>query len=386
MSKSPAVILTCQFTLPNKKSFSTYIDYMTREKALEEKERRTPEEEQELRLIKNALEDFYIPEGETFSESKTGKEFSETSNEAQSLMKHGINFDKLEEQDFTKYLSYMTRHYALEQKKVLTHSEQKEYQRLNQAIKKYQTEPHKKASGNLPGVFSMASDEVKGSDLKEIKQTFQRGQQKGSIIYQDVVSHDHSYLEKIGLYDPKTDTLDEEGLKAAGRKMMETLFEKEQLNETGYWMATIHRNTKHIHIHFAVVEKKNTRKPYTEIENGVSYIVPKGKRRQATLDEMKTNYVHELERFSYEKNRMGMEKRNLLTRKSDLRNTLTKVVKEPVRYDRHAMSLLTEVYKNLPKKRSEWHYGDENQSSPQSCVKVQPHQKHNVLRCEPNCH
>ncbi|MGC5713760.1 hypothetical protein J8M93_01715 [Enterococcus faecium] len=25
-------------------------------------------------------------------------------------------------------------------------------------------------------------------------------------------------------------------------------------------------------------------------------------------------------------------------------------------------------------------------SSPQSCVKVQPHQKHNVLRCEPNCH
>lgn len=135
MNKSPAVILTCQFTLPNKKSFSTYIDYMTREKALEEKERCTPEEEQELRLIKNALEDFYIPEGETFSESQTDKEFSETSNEAQSLMEHGINFDKLEEQDFTKYLSYMPRHYALEQKKELTQREQKEYQRLNQAIK-----------------------------------------------------------------------------------------------------------------------------------------------------------------------------------------------------------------------------------------------------------
>lgn len=50
-------------------------------------------------------------------------------------MGNGINFDKLEEQDFTKYLSYMTRHYALEQKKELTQSEQKEYQRLNQAIK-----------------------------------------------------------------------------------------------------------------------------------------------------------------------------------------------------------------------------------------------------------
>ncbi|HAP7477051.1 TPA: hypothetical protein IXZ54_002965, partial [Enterococcus faecium] len=56
MTQSPSVILTCQFTLPNKKSFSTYIDYITREQALEEKERRTPEEEQELQRIKNALE------------------------------------------------------------------------------------------------------------------------------------------------------------------------------------------------------------------------------------------------------------------------------------------------------------------------------------------
>ena len=58
MTQSPSVILTCQFTLPNKKSFSTYIDYITREQALEEKERRTPEEEQELQRIKNALEEF----------------------------------------------------------------------------------------------------------------------------------------------------------------------------------------------------------------------------------------------------------------------------------------------------------------------------------------
>ncbi|MDW8821326.1 hypothetical protein SE904_03090, partial [Enterococcus faecium] len=31
-------------------------------------------------------------------------------------------------------------------------------------------------------------------------------------------------------------------------------------------------------------------------------------------------------------------------------------------------------------------FGPFRESSPQSCVKVQPHQKHNVLRCEPNCH
>ena len=91
MTQSPSVILTCQFTLPNKKSFSTYIDYITREQALEEKERRTPEEEQELQRIKNALEEFYIPEGETFSESKTGKEFSEMNFGSKSLILTFIN-------------------------------------------------------------------------------------------------------------------------------------------------------------------------------------------------------------------------------------------------------------------------------------------------------
>ena len=40
-------------------------------KALEEMERRTPEVVQDLLRIMKALEDFYIPEGETFSESKT---------------------------------------------------------------------------------------------------------------------------------------------------------------------------------------------------------------------------------------------------------------------------------------------------------------------------
>ena len=92
-------------------------------------------------------------------------------------MEHGINFDKLEEQDFTKYLSYMTRHYALEQKKELTQREQKEYQRLNQAMKNIK-QSHIKSFRKSSWSFSMASDEVKGSDLKEIKQIFQRGQQK----------------------------------------------------------------------------------------------------------------------------------------------------------------------------------------------------------------
>ncbi|WP_369673184.1 hypothetical protein [Enterococcus faecium] len=45
------------------------------------------------------------------------------------------------------------------------------------------------------------------------------------------------------------------------------------------------------------------------------------------------------------------------------------------------LEVLQKVYLKLEKQKYEL-----DQSSPQSCVKVQPHQKHNVLRCEPNCH
>ena len=81
---------------------------------------------------------------------------------------------------------------------------------------------------------------------------------------------------------------------------------------------------------------------------------------------------------------IDMEKRNLLTRKSDLRNTLTKVVKEPARNDRHAMNLLNEVYKTLPDKRSEWNYGDEKRTklSPYTREKLDELTKY-VLTKEP---
>jgi len=366
MSDSPGIILTCQYTLPSQKSFGDYLEYMTREEALENIPNRTLDEEIELQEIKSKIYNFEFFNNPEKSQGETTKTRidSDIELEANGILKHSVDLEQLGEQDFTTYISYMARQYALEKKPSLTTAEQIEQEKISESLKKMSEDSSmKKAPEFLPGVFSCSSDQVSAADLKEIKNVFRRGQNHGSIIYQDVVSHDNKYLEKLGLYDPKTDRLDESGLKRAGKEMMDKLFEKEKLNETGYWMASIHRNTKHIHIHFAVVESQNTRPVITEKVNGEEITMPKGKRKQSTLDEMKTAYSQELNRYSFEIGQQKLlDKRALLTRKSDLRNLLVKEVKEPRRYDQEALKMLNEVYQGLPEKKSEWNYGNESRT------------------------
>lgn len=366
MSKSPGIILTCQYTMPNQKSFGDYLDYMTREEALEEISNRTLDEEIELQEIKSKIynyEFFYSPQ-DSYLETSNSSDQTDIELEANGILKHTVDLDKLQDKDFTTYISYMARQYALEKKGKLTTAEEIEQENISESLKNLtEKNPTEKTPEYLAGVFSCSSDQVSVSDLKEIKDVFRKGQNHGSIIYQDVISHDNGYLEKLGLYDSKTDTLDEVGLKRAGKEMMDKLFEKEKLNETGYWMASIHRNTKHIHIHFAIVESQNTRPIVTEKVNGEVISMPKGKRKQATLDEMKTAYSQELNRYSFEIGQQKqLDRRALLTRKSELRNLLVKEVKAPRRYDKEALKLLNEIYRGLPEKKNDWNYGTENKT------------------------
>lgn len=366
MSDSPGIILTCQYTLPNQQSFGDYLEYMTREEALENTPNRTLDEEIELQEIKSKIYNFEFFNSPQTAHDETARQKKETEIEleANGILRHSVGLSQLEANDFTTYISYMARQYALEKKDKLTPAEVIEQEKIAESLHKMNKDPSiKKTSEFLPGVFSCSSDQVNAADLKEIKEVFRRGQNHGSIIYQDVVSHDNRYLEKLGLYDPTTDTLDEDGLKRAGKEMMNKLFEKEKMDDTVFWMASIHRNTKHIHIHFAVVESRNTRPVVTEKINGQEVTMPKGKRKQATLDEMRTAYAQELNRHSFELGQQKqIDRRALLTRKSDLRNLLVKEVKEPRRYDQEALKLLNDVYQGLPEKKSEWNYGTENRT------------------------
>ncbi|MGL9917818.1 hypothetical protein IGJ21_002584 [Enterococcus sp. DIV2416] len=350
---SPGIILTTQFTTPNAKSFTSYLKYITREEALLKKNERSIQEEMELSKIQKHLDQNPMEEGNTYNSLKKKKELSETETEISGL----LNRESIDEQDFTKYVSYMTRKYALEKKSSLTSFEEKELKRINHSLNEFETDEIPAEDTPLSGVFTDKQNHIFDDDLKEISKEFSNGQKRGSIIFQDVISHDNAFLEELGLYDSKTDTLDERGLIHASRAMMKELMEKENLSDSAQWMASIHRNTKHIHIHFALVENRNTRDEKVVKINGEEFVQPKGIRKQSTLDVMKQAYGRELRDYA-----LGNERIKKLERKSELRNEIVQEVKLETNYSKKELRLLNEIYQELPEEKKHWVYGDKDKT------------------------
>ncbi|MFC0616231.1 MobP2 family relaxase [Enterococcus faecalis] len=350
---SPGIILTTQFTTPNAKSFTSYLKYITREEALLKKNERSIQEEMELSKIQKHLDQHPMEEGNTYNSLKKKKELSETETEISGL----LNRESIDEQDFTKYVSYMTRKYALEKKSSLTSFEEKELKRINHSLNEFETDEIPAEDTPLSGVFTDKQNHIFDDDLKEISKEFSNGQKRGSIIFQDVISHDNAFLEELGLYDSKTDTLDERGLIQASRAMMKELMEKENLSDSAQWMASIHRNTKHIHIHFALVENRNTRDEKVVKINGEEFVQPKGIRKQSTLDAMKQAYGRELRDYA-----LGNERVKKLERKSELRNEIVQEVKLETNYSKKELRLLNEIYQELPEEKKHWVYGDKEKT------------------------
>ncbi|KXO06237.1 hypothetical protein AYK81_00625 [Bacillus thuringiensis] len=357
MGKSPGIILTSQYTIPKQKSFTTYIDYCTRKKALlQDGHTLTSTELQELNRLEFALDSFEM-EIDSTSSSKGKEDISNKEGEAKAILTSPEKFNT--ESDFVKYVSYMGRRYALESKKKMTKTEEEELNLLNKHIEDLSPEKNKddqevetEEEEILPGVFSKEKNIITQNDLIDIKKLMEKSQNSGSVYYQDVISFDTDFLVKNKLYDPKTDTLDENRIRIASHKMMQQLFKDEQIEESnGFWFASIHRNTDHIHIHFGTVEKENRRKVVKKEVNGKTYYEPKGKRKQRTLDQMKTTFANSL-----------VDRTSELSRISNLRNDLVQEVKEQFQQSKEKkqdrkLVLLQEIYDGLPSNKKDWTYG-----------------------------
>ncbi|EOO04792.1 hypothetical protein IAW_05996 [Bacillus cereus str. Schrouff] len=357
MGKSPSIILTSQYTIPNQKSFTTYVDYCMRQKALlKDGHTLTNTELTELSRLQNAIDSFDMERGSPNSNQKKVS-VSEKEAEAKVLLTSPNSFNTTN--DFEKYVSYMGRKYALESKKKMTKTEEEEMSLLNKHIEDLSPEEMKEgkkegveAEGILSGVFSKNKNVITSNDLNEIKELVGKAQNKGSVYYQDVISFDTDFLIEQKLYDPVTDILDENRIRNASHKMMEQLFKDEQIEENnGFWFASIHRNTEYIHIHFGTVEKENRRKLVEVKVDGETFYEPKGKRKQSTLDHMKTTFSNSL-----------VDRTSELSRISNLRNNLVQEVKREYLQSKEKqpsreVTLLQEIYNGLPSNKKDWTYG-----------------------------
>lgn len=238
---SPSIIIRTRFKVGSEKQnhmkeLDKFIDYMARQDALSQENldhEYTNEEIEELKRIENAISNL------------------ETENP---VVEDLVSMEK--------YIDYMTRIKAI---KV---NEDREI---------------------VNGAFSSRKKNVTKDDIEKIKKDVIEAQQNNAVMFQDVVSFNNDFLIKQGYYDPETEKINEDVLYEAVSNMAKTCIEKEDLKDA-FWFSTIHRNTDNIHIHFTMMERKNTR----EMMEWDGELQARGKRKPKTLDDMKHSFGNTL--------------------------------------------------------------------------------------------
>ncbi|PGW44994.1 MobP2 family relaxase [Bacillus thuringiensis] len=190
-------------------------------------------------------------------------------------------------------------------------------------------------SEKTSALFMEHANRLTESEKKSLKEMFKTAHENGSIMWQDVISFHNPWLEKQGIYDEKTKTLDEKKLMDVTRLAMKEMQKREGVEKSSIWSAAIHFNMDNIHIHVATVEPFPTRE--------------RGKRKPKTLDAMKGKVVN-----------------NLLDRKQEqkqindlIRNNMVGRKKEDSVFNwrnQHLKPLFFKIYKQLPSDKRKWQY------------------------------
>ena len=228
-------------------------------------------------------------------------------------------FVTFNEKCFSSYIDYMDRNEAIRNQTYNRYSLYNDY--MGNPLK-------------TTGLFNKDTNLMSENEKVLAKELFKKAQENKSNLWQDVFSFDNKWLEKQGLYNPKTKELDEKKIKDAVRKSIEFAVEKKCIAETCIWNGAIHFNTGNIHVHVAICEPNPT--------------IQRGKRTQKTLDIMKSKFVNEL--LDSKENFLDI---NNIIRKDIVDSKKNSKIKE----DKKLKELTRNVIRNLPKDKMHWHYG-----------------------------
>ena len=342
MQGLPNIILTCSYSFG--KNYKAYFNYMTRKEALDHKKELSEKEKAERERITNALkkQGYFqkITDDKTLLKS-TDRDKAKVLDSQHKLLTED-EFNQIYNEDYGKYLGYMVRRQAIASKKKLTEKDREEMARIGKAMDKMQMPAD--ASKLLIDVWTDKKDTMTLGDRKEFQDKMQDAKKAGSMLWTDVVSFDNRFLERQGLYNPETGELKSEALRVASRKMLDTLAKREGLDHP-FWLASVHRNTDNIHIHFAIMEERNSR-PMVDVGGQLQ---PRGNFKQSTIYAMKSAFANELVDISMVQEKMTKERSRV---REAVYESAKKSMEEP-----DFRARLNAFVKKLPKDRRKWKYG-----------------------------
>lgn len=227
-----------------------------------------------------------------------------------------------DKKDFKNYIDYVDRKEVKNEKQL--------NQKMFSLYQDYMGDSEKTSS-----LFTENSNYLSEAEKKDLKKVFQKAQKNKSIMWQDVISFHNPWLEEHGIFDTKSDYLDEEKLMNVTRLAMKEMVKREKLDKSAIWSAAIHYNTDNIHVHIATVEPFPTRE--------------RGKRKPKTLDAMKSNVISNiLERSEQHKQINDLIRKNMVNKKRE--NSTLKW------RNREMKPLFLYIYNHLPKDKRQWQY------------------------------
>lgn len=187
------------------------------------------------------------------------------------------------------------------------------------------------------GLFTNEKDLLTPEEKEKYKEIFKTSQEKGSILWQDVISFDNDWLKEMGVLHNKG--IDEKKLKDVTRSSVNEMLKNEKLLDSSVWTGAIHYNTDNIHIHVATVQLNNFRE--------------RGKRAPKSISKMKSTVVNKIMNRSLENQKLNEFIRNDLV-KSKKENKITSIKNKVI--NRDMVKQFEKVHSMLPDDKRLWKY------------------------------
>lgn len=115
---------------------------------------------------------------------------------------------------------------------------------------------------NLTSTFDDNQDHLSLDDIDKLKDNLKEAQANNSNIYAHVISFSTKFLKDNGIYDDKTNQLDQKALREIVRGSMNDFIQETPLKNPIWWGA-VHVNTDHVHVHIGMTEVRPTTKEVT---------------------------------------------------------------------------------------------------------------------------
>ncbi|UWP76167.1 relaxase MobL [Lacticaseibacillus paracasei] len=248
-----------------------------------------------------------------------------------------MRFERPGDEHFSGYINYINRSDAMRSKHFKDWNAVK-YDGYNQ----YMENPEKST-----GIFTAGKDQLNLDARKQLRQSFEKAERNGSVMWQTVVSFDNTFLAEYGLYDLQTQEVDQQKLRTAIRTGMSRLLANEGLTASALWSASIHLNTDNIHVHIATVEPDPEREFMDFNHDGKVVQERKGYLKASTLNKFKSAVANELLNRDPELAQISSLIRDRLPAHQESWRNLP---------DRQLMNYYKQIYSKLPADRRQWRY------------------------------